>query len=225
MTQEPASLTDILHVDPEDPAPDYVQLERRVRMAVADGTLRPGHRLPSVRSLARQIGVAPNTVGRAYAELAREGVIQTRAGAGSEVAPLGQLNRPALVRARRERLRVMARQVSVRGLALGMSADEIVGAVVAELQARGHSVGNASDKAPGDLQADEAALLSARNRLRGRVADIRLGDVLAEVAIALDEEQAPLVAAVTRASVQRLGLRTGGPVSAVVKATEVVLGR
>src|SRR6478609_244272 len=70
----------------DDSAPVYIQIERRIRMSVADGTLQPGDHLPSVRDLARQLGLSPNTVGRAYADLSREGVISARAGGGSEIA-------------------------------------------------------------------------------------------------------------------------------------------
>jgi GntR family transcriptional regulator len=136
-----AAATDaVLRVDPDDPVPVYVQLERRVRVAVADGTLQPGDRLPSVRALARRLGLATNTVGRAYADLAREGVITARAGGGSEVAPREVLDEPALARSRQERLRTLARQAAVRGLALGFDPAEIVNAVAAELAARGHPV-------------------------------------------------------------------------------------
>src|SRR6266851_9259416 len=89
----------------DDPAPVYVQIERRIRMGVADGTLQPGDHLPSVRDLARQLGLSPNTVGRAYADLSREGVIMARAGGGSEIAAHDRLNQPALQRTRMERLR------------------------------------------------------------------------------------------------------------------------
>src|SRR3954452_4069854 len=89
---------EVLQLEADEPAPAYVQLERRVRLAIADGTLQPGDRLPSVRQLAGRLGLAPNTVGRAYAELAREGVIVARAGGGSEVAPRESLDRTALAR-------------------------------------------------------------------------------------------------------------------------------
>src|ERR671937_1209030 len=130
----------VLQLETGDPAPAYVQLARRVRLAVADGTLQPGDRLPTVRRLADRLGLAANTVGRAYADLGREGVIVARAGGGSEVAPSEQLDRPALARFRQERLRTLARQAAVRGLALGFEPAEIVGAVSAELAARGRPV-------------------------------------------------------------------------------------
>lgn len=127
-------------MDGEDPAPARVQLARRVRLAVAGGRLEPGDRLPSVRAVAQRLGLAPSTVGRAYAELAREGVILARAGGGSEVAPRESLDQPELTRKRRERIEALARQVVVRGLALGFSADEIEAAVFLELSRRGRAV-------------------------------------------------------------------------------------
>lgn len=208
-----------LHRD--DPAPVYVQIERRIRMGVADGTLQPGDHLPSVRDLARQLGLSPNTVGRAYADLSREGVIMARAGGGSEIAARDRLNQPALFRTRLERLRVLARQMAVRGLALGLEPDEIAEAVRSELAAHGRPISGVPLQEL--LGEHEAPLLSARNRLRGRVAAIRAGELLAEVTIEL-REGAHVVAAVTRSSVDRLGLDVGAPVSVYVKATELTLG-
>jgi GntR family transcriptional regulator len=208
-----------LHAD--DPAPVYIQIERRIRMGVADGTLQPGDHLPSVRDLARQLRLSPNTVGRAYADLSREGVISARAGGGSEIAARDRLNQPALLRTRLERLRVLARQMAVRGLALGLEPDEIADAVRAELAAHGRPVSGAPTLPA--LGEQEAPLLSARNRLRGTVTSIRAGEVLAEVTIEL-REGVHMVAAVTRSSVDRLGLETGGRVSIYVKATELTLG-
>jgi GntR family transcriptional regulator len=208
-----------LHED--DPAPVYVQIERRIRMGVADGTLQPGDHLPSVRHLAQELGLSPNTVGRAYANLSREGVISARAGGGSEIAARERLNQPALLRTRNERLRVLARQMAVRGLALGLEPDEIAEAVRAELAAHGRPVSGVPMVET--LGRQEAPLLSARNRLRGTVASIRAGEMLAEVTIDL-RDGVKVVAAVTRASVDRLGLESGGGVSVYVKATELTLG-
>jgi GntR family transcriptional regulator len=208
-----------LHQD--DPAPVYIQIERRIRMGVADGTLQPGDHLPSVRDLARKLGLSPNTVGRAYADLSREGVIMARAGGGSEIAARDRLDQPALQRGRQERLRVLARQMAVRGLALGLESEEIVEAVKAELAAHGRPVSGTSLRE--SLGEQEAPLLSARNRLRGRVASVRAGEMLAEVTIDL-RDGLQVVAAVTRNSVDRLGLEAGSGVSVYVKATELTLG-
>ena len=220
VSTEPAE--SILQLDADDPAPAYVQLARRVRLAVADGTLQPGDRLPTVRKLADRLGLAANTVGRAYADLGREGVIVARAGGGSEVAPSEQLDRPALLRFRQERLRTLGRQAAVRGLALGFEPAEIAGAVAAELAARGRMVPQAGPRHP-PLGLDDEPLLSTRNHLHGHVAALRVGEMLAEVSIRLDDG-GHLVAAITRTSLERLDLAEGAAVSAYVKATEIVLG-
>lgn len=210
----------------DDPAPVYIQIERCIRMGVADGTLQPGDHLPPVRDLARQLGLSANTVGRAYADLSREGVITARAGGGSEVAARDRLNHAALARVRQERLRALARQMVVRGLALGLEADEIVDAVRAELAAHGRTVsaGATGSATPESLGSGETALLSARNRLRGTVASVRTGEMLAEVRLELAPDSS-LVATVTRASLERLQLAQGRRASAYVKATELTLGR
>src|SRR5262252_35614 len=145
----------------DDPAPVYIQIERRIRMGVADGTLQPGDHLPSVRDLARRLGLSPNTVGRAYADLSREGTIKARAGGGSEIAAREKLDQPALQRLRMERLRLLARQTVVRGLALGLEPDEIAEALRSELAAHGRPVSDA--RVPDTLGEHEAPLLSARN--------------------------------------------------------------
>lgn len=210
----------VFHVRGDDPAPAYVQLERQIRVAVADGTLSPGDHLPSVRGLAQHLSLSTNTVGRAYADLAREGIILARAGGGSEVAPRDLLDQPALARLRRERLATLARQVVVRGLALGLAPAEITRAVEQELAARGHT---AESTGGPELGSSEGAVLSARNALRGRVVGLRNGEVVSEVTLALPSG-GELVVAVTRVSAERLALRPGAGVTAYVKATEVTLG-
>ena len=62
--------------------PIYRQITDQVRMAVASGKLNVTEQLPSVRALAEQLVVNPNTVARAYADLAREGLLESRAGRG-----------------------------------------------------------------------------------------------------------------------------------------------
>jgi GntR family transcriptional regulator len=62
--------------------PIYRQVTDQIRLAVATGKLEIGDQLPSVRALAEELVVNPNTVARAYADLARDGVIESRAGRG-----------------------------------------------------------------------------------------------------------------------------------------------
>jgi GntR family transcriptional regulator len=207
-------------IEADDPAPAYVQLERQVRIAAADGALQPGARLPSVRAVAAQLGVATNTVARAYAELAREGVLITRPGGGSTVAPRESLDRPALARLRRERLAVLARQLAVRALAMGLEPDAVMDALATQFAKRGHPV-ERSSVAVAPVE-DEPALLSSRNQLTGTIVSISGGEQIVEVRLKLvDGTEA--VAVITRASLQRLGLQRGGKAVAHLKATDITL--
>ncbi len=67
--------------------PLYRQIYERFRGAIAEGTLKPGDRIPSARALAKEIGVARGTIEVAYSLLASEGYIQARGQAGTVVAP------------------------------------------------------------------------------------------------------------------------------------------
>lgn len=71
----------------DSPAPIYRQIAEQVRRFVAAGQLQVGERLPSVRAMAERFGINPMTVSRAYAELAGDGVLLRRRGAGMVVAP------------------------------------------------------------------------------------------------------------------------------------------
>ncbi|MFL6062456.1 MAG: GntR family transcriptional regulator [Marmoricola sp.] len=75
----------MLTVDDTDPAPPYEQIRTQLAGHVDSGELKPGDRLPTVRRLAEDLGVATNTVARAYRELEASGVIETRGRAGSFV--------------------------------------------------------------------------------------------------------------------------------------------
>jgi molybdopterin-binding protein len=74
-----------------------------------------------------------------------------------------------------------------------------------------------------DTEKEPAVEISARNQLRGRVTAVSLGGVMAEVRLQIGTEE--LTAVITRASVDRLGIRVGDEVFAVIKATEVMLGK
>jgi GntR family transcriptional regulator len=62
--------------------PIYKQITDQVRLAVATGRLQVEDQLPSVRALAEELVLNPNTVARAYSDLAREGLIESRSGRG-----------------------------------------------------------------------------------------------------------------------------------------------
>ena len=75
----------MLRIDPASTEPPFAQLHEQILTQVADGLLAPGDRLPTVRRLAGDLGIAPNTVARAYRELEADGVLEGRGRAGTFV--------------------------------------------------------------------------------------------------------------------------------------------
>jgi len=73
------------NVDPRSGVPIYTQLIDQVKRSIAVGALAPGERLPTVKQLAVDLTINPNTVARAYRDLERDGVIETSPGRGSFV--------------------------------------------------------------------------------------------------------------------------------------------
>ena len=76
----------MLQIVTGDPRPIIRQIADGIKRLVAGGELQPGDALPSVRGLAQQLSVNPNTVAKAYAELSAEGWLLSRAGLGLYVA-------------------------------------------------------------------------------------------------------------------------------------------
>jgi GntR family transcriptional regulator len=80
-----------VNIDTRSHVPIYLQIAEGIRQAVAAGIYCPGEALPSLRALAIDVQVNPNTVQRAYDELAREGLIYARRGKGLFVAEEGAI--------------------------------------------------------------------------------------------------------------------------------------
>jgi len=72
-----------LQLDPKRPI--YLQIMEEIKKRAARGEYTPGEQLPSVREMAKEVGVNPNTVARVYMELEREGFVVTRRGQGTFV--------------------------------------------------------------------------------------------------------------------------------------------
>ncbi len=75
-----------LSIDPKSGVPIYRQIIDRVRDGIARGLLSPGDQLPTVRQLAADLSINPNTVIRAYREMEISGVLDTQQGSGTFVA-------------------------------------------------------------------------------------------------------------------------------------------
>jgi GntR family transcriptional regulator len=119
-----------MHVDPSNGIAIYDQIVRQVKFAVASEALKPGNLVPSVREMARDLTVNPNTVARAYRELQADNVLQPLRGTGLEVTAAAYKkcrdDRAALIRTRLRSVLEEARQS-------GLSPDEVRALTDAEL--------------------------------------------------------------------------------------------
>src|SRR5436190_23896415 len=89
------------HIDPHNGLAIYDQIVRQLKFAVAGGVLKVSELVPSVRELARELAINPNTVARAYRELQNDRVLETVRGTGLEVAA------GAVERCRNERVKLI----------------------------------------------------------------------------------------------------------------------
>ena len=107
----------LFHVDTRNGLAVYDQIVRQMKFAVADGAVRSGELVPSVRELARDLAINPNTVARAYRELQEDGVLETVRGTGLAVAATArrqcQAERTKLIRAR---LKLVLEEARLSGL-------------------------------------------------------------------------------------------------------------
>jgi GntR family transcriptional regulator len=108
--------------EPGSGEPAYLQIIRQIKNAFSTRVLKPGDRMPTVRNLARQVDLNPNTVARAYRELEREGLLEGRPGRGTFVKNTAP---PLAVAQRRTRLYPFVQQLVAEGRLLGVSDTEI----------------------------------------------------------------------------------------------------
>ena len=118
----------ILRVDSEDPTPVYEQIRGQIAVMVAAGILTPGSRLPTIRQLAADLGLAKGTVAKAYESLLRDGIARSEGRSGTVIAP-DRTPEPSVVDAQ---LAEAARNFAVRTHQLGVDARTAVEAFVKE---------------------------------------------------------------------------------------------
>lgn len=116
----------IVGIDAASPVPPYEQLRAQVAALVGSGGLPVGTRLPTVRGLADDLGLAPGTVARAYRELEREGWVETRGRHGTFVAASTGLTEAG----RREQLRRAAQAYAEQARQVGLGVQEARRAVL-----------------------------------------------------------------------------------------------
>ncbi len=119
-----------MRLDYRDTRPIYLQIKDDIRSRIVCGALRAGDRMPSVRELASELSINPNTIQRAYRELEAEGVIISVQGKGSFIA-----SDNCAVEDRRAELLVTLRATVADMLSVGYSAKEIED-IIKEVQAK-----------------------------------------------------------------------------------------
>lgn len=111
-----------MEINPANNTPIYEQVIHQIKFSIAVGSVRPGNPIPSIRQLAMNLLINPNTVARAYRDLEREGVIEMRRGLGAFVAP------GAVQLCRDERKKIISqkvRTVLTEAAEAGFSLDEM----------------------------------------------------------------------------------------------------
>jgi DNA-binding transcriptional regulator YhcF (GntR family) len=119
----------VFNIDSASNVPPYEQVRSQLAHQIGDRTLAVGTRLPTVRQLAIDLGLAANTVARAYRELEEAGLVETRGRAGTYVSAAGEQSR--------ERAREAAEAYAVMTRRLGLEPEEALRIVSAVLRAGG----------------------------------------------------------------------------------------
>ena len=118
-----------IEIDFRSPLPLYEQVKEQLRFAVLSGSLQPGEQLPSIRHLAVELNINPNTVARVYRELEQEGFLESRQGKGSFVS---HQREPVSRERGREMLREEILVLLRKARALGMTREELLAAIEEE---------------------------------------------------------------------------------------------
>lgn len=112
-------------VNPSSSEPVYAQIVRQAREAVARGDLRPGEQLPTVRELAVDLVINPNTIAAAYREMERAGLVVTQRGRGTFVAD----RQPVSAAERRRLIQKPLDQLLTEAAHLGVTEPELIEAL------------------------------------------------------------------------------------------------
>jgi GntR family transcriptional regulator len=111
-------------LNPKSGVPIYRQIQDQIRYGIASGLLHPGEQLPTMRALAVELSVNPNTIIKAYSELEREGILATEQGSGTFVSaePRDALPAPA----RQAKLESLCAEFLAQAARYGFAADELL---------------------------------------------------------------------------------------------------
>ena len=107
-----------------DSRPIYVQIKDNYKRLILSGGISAGDKLPSVRELASQLAINPNTIQRAYMELEQQGLICPVKGKGSFVTDSSRIRQIGMEETLSER-----KEIAEKGMALGVGEEEMIGVI------------------------------------------------------------------------------------------------
>jgi len=120
-----------IQISPISGEPIYQQIVAQVARAIAAGDVQPGDKLPTVRSLAEDLVINPNTVARAYGLLEQQALVSTKTGSGTFVADARLRDADA---ARLNTLAERMDNIITHGLNMGLSGQDLAGLLAARLK-------------------------------------------------------------------------------------------
>jgi GntR family transcriptional regulator len=109
-------------IEPNNGVAIYEQIVRQVKFAIAEGTLRPGQLLPSVRTLSQQLTINPNTINRAFQQLQADGALESLRGRGLAVRAEAAA---ACIEERRNLIAERLRSVLTEALHAGLTTSQV----------------------------------------------------------------------------------------------------
>jgi|SRR5947208_10180943 len=121
-------------LNPKSGVPIYRQIQDQIRYGIASDLLGPGEQLPTVRSLAVELSVNPNTVIKAYSELEREGILTTEQGSGTFVA--AQQPAPLADENRQSKLETLCSEFLAQAARFGFSSQDLMNGIQTLIERR-----------------------------------------------------------------------------------------
>ena len=114
----------MLFLDYQDRRPIYEQIVEKFRMLILSGAVEPSSKMPSVRQLAVELSINPNTIQRAYMELEQQGLICPVKGKGSFVTDSSRIRQIGMEETLSE-----LKKITEKGMALGVGEEEMIGVI------------------------------------------------------------------------------------------------
>ncbi len=120
----------MLKIDAGSPVPVYEQLKRQIKLGIVSGEYPPDSRMPSIRQLASQLTINPNTIAKVYRQLESEGFLQSRTGSGFFV----RLEQEHIDETRKKLLAEMAEEFISKSIELGFTPEELINTISIKLE-------------------------------------------------------------------------------------------